>query len=185
MLRTVYLTCLVCLTWAESVDRGEERGGRVAKSIGYDYTPPVVLFHPRPVIYQFVVPSPWQQGSGVGTTTKQECKCEGKGGSSEEGGLGFRQGGAGAGRFPPRKRPTSGSTTSTMSPPPSTRDISPCVWATVACCSPDNSNIRYQCFEMLKCEGAFWGLNPCEKDVVVSAAQTILNFYSGNSTTSK
>ncbi|XP_014277271.1 SR-related and CTD-associated factor 4 [Halyomorpha halys] len=52
-----------------------------------------------------------------------------------------------------------------------------CVWAIVACCSPDSNAIRYSCFELLGCPGAFWGVNPCESKVVTAAANTALNYY--------
>ncbi|BES87290.1 Hypothetical protein NTJ_00095 [Nesidiocoris tenuis] len=54
---------------------------------------------------------------------------------------------------------------------------SPCVWAIVSCCSPGNRNIRYACFELLGCQGAFWDLSPCEPRVVQAAANTALMFY--------
>lgn len=59
-----------------------------------------------------------------------------------------------------------------------------CVWAIVACCSPGSKNIRYACFELLGCPGAFWDLNPCEERVVMAAANTALQFYMSNSTSS-
>lgn len=58
-----------------------------------------------------------------------------------------------------------------------TRRPSRCVWAIVACCSPESTSIRYSCFELLGCPGAFWGVNPCEPKVVQAAANTALNFY--------
>uniref|UniRef100_A0A0A9Y5X9 Uncharacterized protein n=1 Tax=Lygus hesperus TaxID=30085 RepID=A0A0A9Y5X9_LYGHE len=57
------------------------------------------------------------------------------------------------------------------------KDPSPCVWAIVSCCSPGNANIRYSCFELLGCQGAFWDLSPCEPRVVQAAANTALMFY--------
>ncbi|KAF6208226.1 hypothetical protein GE061_016678 [Apolygus lucorum] len=58
-----------------------------------------------------------------------------------------------------------------------TKNPSPCVWAIVSCCSPGNANIRYSCFELLGCQGAFWDLSPCEPRVVQAAANTALMFY--------
>lgn len=58
---------------------------------------------------------------------------------------------------------------------------SKCTWAILACCSPDSKNIRYTCFELLGCPGAFWDLNPCEDKVLLAASNTALQFYSGNS----
>lgn len=52
-----------------------------------------------------------------------------------------------------------------------------CVWAIVACCSPDSNSIRYSCFELLGCPGAFWGVEPCQSQVVQAAANTALNYY--------
>ncbi|XP_075217492.1 hadley [Lycorma delicatula] len=54
-----------------------------------------------------------------------------------------------------------------------------CVWAIVACCSPGSRDIRYSCFELLGCPGAFWDVNPCDEKVVMAAANSALNFYSG------
>lgn len=53
-----------------------------------------------------------------------------------------------------------------------------CVWSIIACCSPGSRNIRYACFELLGCPGAFWDVNPCDDKVVMAAATVALNFYS-------
>ena len=57
---------------------------------------------------------------------------------------------------------------------------SKCVWSIVACCAPGSKNIRYSCFELLGCPGAFWGTNPCEEKVVMAAANTALKYYEDN-----
>ncbi|KAK9507015.1 hypothetical protein O3M35_008848 [Rhynocoris fuscipes] len=57
---------------------------------------------------------------------------------------------------------------------------SKCVWAIVACCSPGSLNIRYTCFELLGCQGAFWDVNPCESRITMAAANTALKFYMSN-----
>nr|ATU83037.1 secreted hypothetical protein [Pristhesancus plagipennis] len=67
-----------------------------------------------------------------------------------------------------------GSNTTTATQP------SKCVWAIVACCSPGSLNIRYTCFELLGCQGAFWDVNPCESRITMAAANTALKFYMSN-----
>uniref|UniRef100_A0A224XY62 Putative conserved secreted protein n=1 Tax=Panstrongylus lignarius TaxID=156445 RepID=A0A224XY62_9HEMI len=57
-----------------------------------------------------------------------------------------------------------------------------CVWAIVACCAPGSTSIRYTCFELLGCQGAFWDVNPCDNRVVMAAANTALRFYMNNNT---
>ncbi|XP_014254499.1 uncharacterized protein LOC106669492 [Cimex lectularius] len=61
------------------------------------------------------------------------------------------------------------------------QEPSKCVWAIVACCSPNSREIRYSCFELLGCEGPFWDENPCESRIVTAAANTALKFYMSNS----
>ncbi|XP_039275851.1 uncharacterized protein LOC111060552 isoform X2 [Nilaparvata lugens] len=63
-------------------------------------------------------------------------------------------------------------------PSPSPREPTRCTWAIVACCSPGSRDIRYSCFELLGCPGAFWDVNPCDEKVVMAAANSALNFYS-------
>lgn len=46
---------------------------------------------------------------------------------------------------------------------------SQCVWAIVNCCASNSLAVRYECFERLGCNGAFWDLNPCS-DFVLNAA---------------
>ncbi|CAH1404469.1 unnamed protein product [Nezara viridula] len=60
---------------------------------------------------------------------------------------------------------------------PQPKKPSKCVWAIVACCSPDSTAIRYSCFELLGCPGSFWGVNPCKAEVVQAAANTALKYY--------
>ncbi|KAL1139860.1 hypothetical protein AAG570_006837 [Ranatra chinensis] len=69
--------------------------------------------------------------------------------------------------------------------PPTPEEPSKCVWSIVACCAPGSRNIRYSCFELLGCPGAFWDTNPCDEKVVAAAANTALRFYEGNSTSNK
>jgi len=57
---------------------------------------------------------------------------------------------------------------------------SKCVWSIVACCAPGSKNIKYTCFELLGCPGAFWDKNPCEAKVVQAAANTALKYYMDN-----
>lgn len=44
-----------------------------------------------------------------------------------------------------------------------------CVWGIVNCCSRQDINIRYTCFERIGCQGAFWDLNPCGEDILDAA----------------
>nr|ATU82463.1 venom mucin [Lethocerus distinctifemur] len=74
---------------------------------------------------------------------------------------------------------------STPAPAAKPAEPSPCVWSIVACCAPGSSKIRYSCFELLGCPGAFWDTNPCEDRVVQAAASTALKFYESNGTSSK
>ncbi|KAL5285059.1 hypothetical protein ACFFRR_007038 [Megaselia abdita] len=48
---------------------------------------------------------------------------------------------------------------------PTTQELSKCVWAIVSCCSRGSTNVVYQCFEQMGCQGAFWGLNPCANEI--------------------
>ncbi|CAH0390319.1 unnamed protein product [Bemisia tabaci] len=60
-----------------------------------------------------------------------------------------------------------------------------CALAIASCCAPFNYHVRYPCFEMLGCYGAFWDMNPCSEDVVATAVQELAAFYKGpeNATT--
>lgn len=54
---------------------------------------------------------------------------------------------------------------------------SSCVWGIVNCCSRNNLNIRYACFEANGCNGAFWGLNPCSNNVFDAAIGEADRFF--------
>lgn len=66
------------------------------------------------------------------------------------------------------------------STPRATRELNRCVWSIISCCSPTDSNIRYNCFENLGCPGAFWDGNPCSKDVIQAALNAANAFYDNN-----
>ncbi|XP_073978054.1 hadley isoform X2 [Rhodnius prolixus] len=93
-------------------------------------------------------------------------------------------------RLPPTPAPTPGTTEDGLegrmgqgdSRNATTPEPSRCVWAIVACCAPGSTSIRYTCFELLGCQGAFWDVNPCDNRVVMAAANTALRFYMSNST---
>ena len=44
-----------------------------------------------------------------------------------------------------------------------------CVWGIVNCCTRQDINIRYACFERIGCQGAFWDLNPCGDEIFDAA----------------
>ncbi|XP_046671446.1 uncharacterized protein LOC124361440 [Homalodisca vitripennis] len=54
---------------------------------------------------------------------------------------------------------------------------SKCTWAIVACCSPGNRNVRYNCFELLGCPGFFFDNSPCDPEIVMAAANAALEYY--------
>ncbi|XP_055848916.1 uncharacterized protein LOC129913939 isoform X2 [Episyrphus balteatus] len=58
----------------------------------------------------------------------------------------------------------------------SPRTLSACIWAISSCCDNRNTEIRYQCFERLGCQGAFWDLNPCADDIYRSAVDAADQF---------
>ena len=58
-----------------------------------------------------------------------------------------------------------------MQPPSS------CVWAIVTCCQPQTAAVRYSCFELLGCPGAFWDGSPCEQAVADAALLHASKFY--------
>nr|CAD7448473.1 unnamed protein product [Timema bartmani] len=52
-----------------------------------------------------------------------------------------------------------------------------CVWSIVSCCVPGSAEVRYRCFELLGCDGAFWGSSPCSHDFGWAAIAAITKFY--------
>uniref|UniRef100_U5ELU2 Putative secreted mucin n=1 Tax=Corethrella appendiculata TaxID=1370023 RepID=U5ELU2_9DIPT len=60
---------------------------------------------------------------------------------------------------------------------PPTNQPSACVWAIVSCCSQNNNQIRYSCFERIGCHGAFWDFNPCSTRLMQAALGAAEQFY--------
>nr|CAD7265191.1 unnamed protein product [Timema shepardi] len=52
-----------------------------------------------------------------------------------------------------------------------------CVWSIVSCCVPGSVEVRYRCFELLGCNGAFWDSSPCSHDFGWAAIAAITKFY--------
>ncbi|XP_028894126.2 uncharacterized protein LOC105209187 isoform X1 [Zeugodacus cucurbitae] len=40
-----------------------------------------------------------------------------------------------------------------------------CVWAIASCCAPNDSAVRYGCFQRYGCNLVFWNLNPCADNI--------------------
>lgn len=58
---------------------------------------------------------------------------------------------------------------------------SKCVWAILTCCQPQSAAVRYSCFELLNCPGAFWDGSPCEPEVTSAALRRANAFYTKTS----
>lgn len=69
----------------------------------------------------------------------------------------------------PTRRPQAPTTTAAPEVFQDDSGPSRCVWAIVNCCTPQNRQVRYSCFERFGCGGAFWDINPCNEDVFDSA----------------
>jgi hypothetical protein len=52
-----------------------------------------------------------------------------------------------------------------------------CVWGIVNCCRRGNPALRYNCFEMLGCGGAFWDYNPCSDNIFDAAVQETNRYF--------
>lgn len=67
---------------------------------------------------------------------------------------------------------------STSKPP--AISLTPCVWAIVQCCSPNNSRL-VKCFESMGCPGVNWDPNPCRDSVTNAARTEVIKFYTNAS----
>ncbi|XP_050333771.1 uncharacterized protein LOC126761522 [Bactrocera neohumeralis] len=64
--------------------------------------------------------------------------------------------------------PAAPSTRPPRPPPPTPSTASPstaCVWAIASCCAPNDSEVRYGCFQRYGCNLVFWNLNPCADNI--------------------
>ncbi|GLV41084.1 hadley [Carabus blaptoides fortunei] len=84
-------------------------------------------------------------------------------------------------------RPNFSPPMTTSPPPPSSATQGPgrantagpdrCVWAIISCCNPASQEIRYNCFERLGCQGAFWDDSPCRREVTLAALDAAQKYY--------